>query len=122
MGHTVRGTDILVIDPEEQRRSISISTAVAHCDWNEVRINLLDTPGFQDFAGEVAEALVASEGAVLVESASGSGPVGAELAWEQMSTAQVPAIIVVNRMDKEHAAYEATVDALRETCGRRPIA
>jgi elongation factor G len=122
MGSTDQGTSILDFDPEEQRRSISISTAVAHCDWNEVRINLLDTPGFQDFAGEVAEALVASEGAVLVVSATGSVPVGAELAWEQMSTAQVPAIIVVNRMDKEHAAYEATVDALRETFGRKPIA
>ncbi|TMC51012.1 MAG: elongation factor G [Chloroflexi bacterium] len=122
MGSTDQGTSILDFDPEEQRRSISISTAVAHCDWNDVRINLLDTPGFQDFVGEVAEALVASEGAVLVVSATGSVPVGAELAWEQMTSAQVPAIIVVNRMDKEHAAYEATVDALRETFGRKPIA
>src|SRR5258708_13073610 len=68
MGSTDAGTSILDHEPEEQRRSISISTAIAHGDWNGVRVNLLDTPGFQDFAGEVAQALAPPDRAPLTAS------------------------------------------------------
>ena len=54
LGSTDQGTSIFDSEPEEQRRSISISAAVAYCDWKGTRINLIDAPGFQDFAGEVA--------------------------------------------------------------------
>ncbi|HEX6537834.1 MAG TPA: elongation factor G [Candidatus Dormibacteraeota bacterium] len=122
LGSTDQGTSILDADPEEQRRAVSISAAVAHCDWDGHRVNLIDAPGFQDFAGEVAEALAAADGAVLVVSANGTVPVGAELAWEMVQAAGLPALIVVNKMDKENAAYEATVDALRDAFARKPIA
>jgi len=122
LGSTDQGTSILDSEPEEQRRSISISAAVAHCDWKGTRINIIDAPGFQDFAGEVASALAGADAAVLVVSATGSVPVGAELAWEMLTEAGLPCLIVVNRMDRENAAYEATVDALREAFGRKPIA
>jgi elongation factor G len=122
LGSTDQGTSILDFEPEEQRRSISITTAIAHCDWNGVRVNLLDTPGFQDFAGEVVEALAAADAAMLVVGASGSVPVGAEFAWERITAAQMPTVVVVTKMDKENAAYEATVDALRDRLGRRAIA
>jgi len=122
LGSTDQGTSILDADPEEQRRSISIGAAVAHCDWNGHRVNLIDAPGFQDFAGEVAQALAAADAAVIVVAATGNVPVGAELAWDMVQAAGVPALIVVNKMDKENAAYEATVDALREAFARKPIA
>lgn len=122
LGSTDQGTSILDAEPEEQRRSISITAALAHCDWNGVRVNLIDTPGFPDFAGEVVQALAAADGVVLVMSATGSVPVGAELAWERISASGLPALIVVNRMDKENATYEATVDAIRESLGRKAIA
>jgi len=125
LGSTDQGTSILDHEPEEQKRSISISAAVAHCDWNGVRINLIDTPGFQDFAGEVCQALAASDAAILVVSAGSAGmevPVGAELAWERITAAGLPALIVVNKMDKENVSYEATVDAIREAFGRKAIA
>ena len=125
LGSTDQGTSILDHEPEEQKRSISISAAVAHCDWNGVRINLIDTPGFQDFAGEVCQALAASDAAILVVSAGSAGmevPVGAELAWERITRAGLPALIVVNKMDKENVSYEATVDAIREAFGRKAIA
>jgi len=122
LGSTDQGTSILDFEPEEQRRSISISAAVAHCDWKDTQINLIDAPGFQDFAGEVACALAGADAAVLVVSANGSVPVGAELAWEMITAAGLPCLVVVNRMDRENAAYEATVDALREAFGRKPIA
>ncbi len=122
MGSTDQGTSVFDYEPEEQRRSISITTAVAHCDWEGSRVNLVDAPGFQDFAGEVAQALAAADAAVLVVAATGSVPVGAELAWEMITARALPALVVVNKMDKDNAAYEATVDALREAFGRRPIA
>ncbi|MFN2568568.1 MAG: elongation factor G [Candidatus Dormibacteria bacterium] len=122
MGSTDQGTSILDSEPEEQRRSMSISTAVAHCDWQGIRINLLDAPGFQDFAGELAEALAGADGAILVIAAGGTVPVGAEMAWEAVRARGLPVMIVVNKMDKENAAYEATVDALRDAFDRKPIA
>ncbi|MGO8686407.1 MAG: elongation factor G [Candidatus Dormibacteria bacterium] len=122
LGSADQGTSILDSEPEEQRRSISISAAVAHCDWRDTRVTLIDAPGFQDFAGEVACALAGADAAVLVVSANGSVPVGAELAWEMLTAAGLPCLIVVNRMDRENAAFEATVDALREAFGRKPIA
>ncbi|MBV8444408.1 MAG: elongation factor G [Candidatus Dormibacteraeota bacterium] len=122
MGSTDQGTSLLDYEPEEQRRSISINAAVAHVDWNGTRINLIDAPGFQDFAGEVVQSLAGADSAVIVLSANGTVPVGAELAWELVRAAGVPAVIVINKMDKENAAYEATVDAVRAAFGRQCIA
>ena len=122
LGSTDQGTSILDSEPEEQRRSISITAAVAHCDWKGTQVTLIDAPGFQDFAGEVACALAGADAAVLVVAATGSVPVGAELAWEMINAAGLPCLIVVNRMDRENAVYEATVDALREAFDRKPIA
>ena len=122
MGSTDQGTSILDHDPEEQRRSMSIGAAIAHLDWQGFRVNLIDVPGFQDFAGEVVAALAAADAAVLVVGATGSVPVGAELAWEMVSARRLPSLIVVTKMDKENAAYEATVDALREAFDRKPVA
>ena len=122
MGSTEQGTSLFDHEPEEQRHSMSIGLSIAHCDWDGTRVNLLDAPGFQDFAGEVVEALAVADAAVLVVAATGTVQVGAEMAWEMIQAAGVPALIVVNRMDKENAAYEATVDALREAFSRKPIA
>src|ERR1700688_801295 len=66
VGSTDQGTSILDHEPEEQRRSISIASAVAHADWDGTRINLIDAPGFQDFAGEVVQALAGADAAMLV--------------------------------------------------------
>jgi elongation factor G len=122
MGSTDQGTSLLDFEPEEQRRSISISAAVAHCEWKGTQITLIDAPGFQDFAGEVAAALAGADAAVLVVGATGTVPVGAELAWEMITAAGLPCLLVVNRMDRENAAFEATIDALREAFARKPIA
>src|ERR1700722_5443213 len=122
MGSTEQATSLFDHEPEEQRHSMSIGLSVAHCDWEGSRVNLIDAPGFQDFAGEVVEGLAVADAAVLVVAATGIVPVGAEMAWEMIQAAGVPALIVVNRMDKENAAYEATVAALREAFSRKPIA
>lgn len=122
LGSTDQGTSILDFEPEEQRRSISIGAAVAHCEWQGTVVNLIDAPGFQDFAGEVASALVGADAAILVVGATGAVPVGAELAWEMITAAGLPCLVVVNRLDRENASFEATVDALREAFSRKPVA
>src|ERR1700704_708413 len=122
MGSTEQATSLFDHEPEEQRRSMSIGLSIAHCDWDGYRVNLIDAPGFQDFAGEVVEALAGADAAMLVLSATGTVPVGAELAWELVSAAGLPSLIVINKMDKENAAYEATVDAVRSVFGRACIA
>ena len=124
LGSTDQGNSLFDFEPEEQRRSISIGAAIAHCEWKDTEINIIDAPGFQDFGGEVAAALTASDAALLVVGATGMVPVGAEMAWEMITARGLPAICVVNRMDRENAVYEPTVDALRETFGKRiaPVA
>src|SRR3984893_8558858 len=122
MGSTEQATKLFNHEHEEQRNSVSIGMSMDHCDWDVFRVNLIDAPGFQAFAGEVVEGLAVADAAVLVVAATGMVPVGAEMAWEMIQAAGVPALIVVNRMDKENAAYEATVDALREAFARKPIA
>ncbi|HZB97077.1 MAG TPA: GTP-binding protein, partial [Candidatus Sulfotelmatobacter sp.] len=62
LGSTEQGTSILDYEPEEQRRHSSIVTSFAHCDWNGIRMNLIDAPGLPDFAGEQVEALTAADG------------------------------------------------------------
>jgi len=97
MGSTEQATSLFDHEPEEQRHSMSIGLSVAHCDWDGYRVNLIDAPGFQDFAGEVIEGLAVADAAVLVVAATGTVPVGAENAWEMIQAAGVPALIVVHR-------------------------
>ena len=122
LGLPEQRTSILDADPEEQRRGITITSAVAHLDWKGVRTNLIDTPGTPDFAGQVAEALAAADGAVLCVAATGSVPVGTEQAIAAIRAAGIPALVVITRLDRENAAFEATVDALRAAFDRTPIA
>ena len=76
MGSTEQATSLFDYEPEEQRHSMSIGLSVAHCDWDGYRVNLIDAPGFQDFAGEVVEALAVADAAVLVVAATGTGAGG----------------------------------------------
>src|SRR6202011_4485477 len=101
------GNTTFDFEPEEVKRKISIGTAVAHLTWHDHKINLLDAPGFQDFAGEVVGALRAAEGALLVVG-------GTELGWHQLRDRNLPTLVVVNKMDKENADYWRTVDGFKE--------
>jgi elongation factor G len=121
-GTTDQGTAALDFEPEEQRRKISINLGVGHAEFEGFKINILDTPGFLDFSGQVESGLAAAEAALLVVSASSQIAVGSEVAWDQLSRASKPRLIVVNKMDKENADYFGAVDALREAFSPRPVA
>jgi elongation factor G len=122
MGSTDAGTAALDYEPEEQRRRISINLAVGHVELDGCKVNLLDTPGFLDFGGQVSCALAAAEGALVVVSASGPVSVGTEVAWERLARDDRPRLVVVNKMDKENADFLGTLEALRGQLSPKPVA
>ena len=121
LGKPDAGNSVFDFEPEEVKRKISIGTAIAHLTWRDHKVNILDTPGFQDFVGDVVGALRAAESALLVVSASSGVVVGTELAWEQVRSRNLPTLIVVNKVDKENADFWKAVDSFKEF-SPRPVA
>jgi elongation factor G len=121
LGRPESGNTTFDFEPEEVKRKISIGTAIAHLNWRDHKVNVLDTPGFQDFVGDVIGGLHAAEGALLVVSASSGVVVGTELGWELLRQRQVPTLVVVNKMDKENADFWKAVDSFKEF-SPRPVA
>ena len=97
MGKTPDGNTTCDYDPEEVKRQISISLAVAPVEYNGCKINVLDAPGAFDFAGEVVEALCAADAAILVCSAKDGVSVGLEKAWKYCEERKLPRLIYVSR-------------------------
>ena len=121
LGKPDAGNTTFDFEPEEIKRKISIGSAIAHLNWRDHKINVLDSPGFQDFVGEVSGALRAAEGALLVVSANSGVVVGTELAWELRRARNLPTLIVVNKMDKENADFWKAVDSFKDF-SPRPVA
>lgn len=113
------GNTVCDYDPEETKRQISISTAVAPLEYKGCRINVLDTPGAFDFAGEVIEALRAADAAIIVCSAKDGVSVGLEKAWKYCEERNMPRFIYISKTDEENADYNATFDALRAKYGNK---
>ena len=119
MGRNADGNTISDFDPEETRRNISISTSVIPLEYNNHKINLLDTPGAFDFSGAVVEALRAADAAILVLSAKDGITVGFEKAWKYCEERNMPRMIYISKVDEENADYNATFVALREKYGNK---
>ena len=114
LGKVTEGNTVTDYDEQEIARKMSISLSVAYVMWDNVKINLLDVPGFYDFEGELSEALRAAGGALIVTGASGALTVGAEKAIDVCLKNKIPMVIFINGMDKENADYAGTVAALKE--------
>ena len=112
MGKTEDGNTVSDFDPEEVRRTISIGTGLIPVEWNGVKLNLLDTPGYADFVGEVISALHAVEAAVVVVDAQSGVEVGTEIAWQLIEEMQLPRIVVVNKLNREHANWTKVLEDL----------
>lgn len=117
IGRVEDGTTTTDTDPEEKSHGISLSLAVAPLDWKGCRINVLDTPGDPDFSGEVRAALRVADLAVFVVSAVDGIEVGTEAAWRLCEELGVPRMVFVNKLDRERASFERTLEALRERFG-----
>lgn len=114
LGKVTEGNTVTDYDEQEIARKMSISLSVAYVMWDNVKINLLDVPGFYDFEGELSEALRAAGGALIVTGAGGTLTVGAEKAIDTCLKNKIPMVIFINGMDKENADYAGTVAALKE--------
>lgn len=114
LGRIEDGTTASDWDPEEQRRNISVNLAVIPIEFEGNYINLIDTPGYQDFVGEVISALHAAEAGLLIVDAVSGVEVGTELVWDQLTELKKPRIIFVNRIDRENADFASVLDGLRE--------
>jgi len=119
MGKAVDGNTVCDYDPEEIKRQISISLAVAPLEFKGCKINVLDTPGGFDFSGEVMEALRASGAAIIVCSAKDGISVGLEKAWKYCEERNMPRFIYISKTDEDNSDYNATFEALREKYGNK---
>jgi elongation factor G len=103
--------------PEEIARGISIHSGVAHCEHGDTRINIVDTPGYEDFVGDVLMGLDVVEGALIALRADAGVEVGTDRVWGFVRERALPAMFVVNRMDKEHANFDNCLTQLHEHFG-----
>ena len=112
-GKVLDGTTVSDFDELEKAKKMSIYTSCSYLVWKDVKVNLLDLPGYYDFEGERSEGLRAAGGALLVIGANGVLPIGAESVVDYCLKLGKPLIIFINGMDKENADYLGTVQALR---------
>ncbi len=115
MGKTDNGTTVSDFDEQEIARKTSISLSLGYITWKDVKLNLIDVPGFYDFEGEFDSAMRACGAALVVMGANGAVTVGAEKAINYCLKAKKPLVIFINGMDKENADYQGTVHALQES-------
>lgn len=117
LGRVEDGTTTTDYDPEEIKRQISISAALAPLNWNSHKINVLDVPGYFDFAGEVIQALTVADGAVIVVGAVSGVAVGTEKAWNYCDKYDIPRVVFINQLDREHVNFMKVLEQLKDKYG-----
>ena len=119
MGKVADGNTISDFDKEEQKRQFSISTATIPMEWEDCKINVLDSPGFFDFVGEVQEAISVADAAIIVVSGKAGVEVGTEKAWEMCEKYNIPRMFFVSDMDIDDASYRQVVQDLTDKYGKK---
>ena len=115
------GNTVTDWEDEEIERKISISCALAHCEWNKKKINILDTPGYRPFLAETQLAVRAADAAVVVVDAVAGVEVQTEKVWEFCDEYSLPRIIVINKLDRDNASSERSLASLEEAFGRGAV-
>ena len=105
-------------DKEEIARKISLNSSLAFCEWNKTKINLVDTPGYRAFIQDAKSILPAVEGAIVVIDAGHGVEVQTELVWEYAEEFALPRMLVINRIDRDRASFERTMESIESTWGR----
>jgi elongation factor G len=118
LGRVDDGTTTTDYDDEEIARKHTLSASLAYAEWNKAKINLIDTPGFGNFFSDARAALRVSDTALVVVDAVSGVEVQTEKAWEAAEELELPRIIVLNRLDRERASLERSLESLRQVCGR----
>src|SRR6267142_11686 len=121
LGKVDDGTSILDTDPEEHKRRITINVAIASFTNDGVKFNLLDTPGFADFAGDQRAALRVADAALVAVDGSAGVQVGTQLVWNELEKAKTPRVVVITRLDRENADFDRVIGQLRDSYGIRVV-
>ncbi len=117
LGRVEDGNTVTDFDPEEHERGHSLSLALAPFDWHGHKINIIDTPGHTDFVADVYAGLHVADLAVFVVSATDGVEVGTERAWRAAEELGLPRMIFINKLDKEEASFDRTLESLQERFG-----
>ncbi|MBE9478310.1 MAG: elongation factor G [Chloroflexi bacterium] len=121
LGKVDDGTTTSDYDPDEVKRKISLNLTLLPCEWQDAKINLIDTPGYADFIGEVKAAIRISEGAVIVVCAASGVEVGTEQVWGYSEEAGLARLIFLNKMDRENADFYQTVEQIQAKFGAKCV-
>ncbi len=119
MGKVTDGNTLSDYSKEEQKRGFSISTSVIPIEWGDCKINILDTPGYFDFVGEVEEAVSAAGAAIIVVNGKSGVEVGTEKAWELCDKYKLPRFVYVTNMDVDNASFRQVVEDMTERYGKK---
>ena len=117
IGRVEDGNTVSDYEPEEVKRGGSIQTTLISCSWDRFKVNFLDTPGYDDFFGEVVSALRVVESATILLPAPSGVDVGTERSWEQCDDLNLPRVLLINKMDRENASFSRTVADIQGTFG-----
>ena len=118
LGKVADGNTVSDFDAEEIKRGFSLSASVMNMMWKDVKINVLDTPGYLDFVGETAQALRVADSAVIVVDGKAGIEIGTELAWNYADAAGLPRAFFINKFDDNDARFARVLDSLHETFGK----
>lgn len=118
MGTVADGTTVTDYDPDEIKRQCSVSMSIAPVEWKGMKYNILDTPGFFDFAGEVKEGLRAADSALIVMSGRSGVSVGTEQVFKYAKQKNVPIMFFVNKIDDRRANYQQTLEQMKQVFGK----
>ncbi|MGA2489007.1 MAG: elongation factor G [Anaerolineales bacterium] len=114
LGKIEDGTTVSDFEDEEIRRKLSLSTSVIPVEYKDFKINLLDTPGYTDFVGEVVSALRVADGAVILVDSVAGLEVGTEIVWNYCDTFKLPRFLVINKMDRDNADFQKALTSVQE--------
>jgi len=121
LGRVEDGTTVSDFEEEEQRRKLSLSTAIIPIEYKEHKINLLDTPGYTDFIGEVISALRVADGALIVVDSVAGAEVGTEIAWQYCDRFKLPRFVVINKMNRDNANFRKALESMQNISDLRLI-
>ena len=121
LGRVDDGTTVTDFDPDEIERKISLQTAVAYGEWRKAKLNLLDAPGYANFLSEARSALRVADAALVVVDSVAGVEVQTEKVWGYAGDYDIPRLIVVNRMDRDRASFERTMESLQRAFGRAVV-
>src|SRR6187551_3520664 len=121
LGRVDEGTTVTDYDEEEISRKHTLSAALAYAEWNKVKINFIDTPGMANFLSDARAALRVADAALLVVDAVAGVEVSTEKVWEAAQELSLPCIVALNRMDRERASLNRSLESLRGVFGRMVV-